>query len=244
MEMSEKEDFFAKVAALAAIKNATLIPFICAQCKDNNMTSIDLGNLTTLPFSNLDNFEELSGYNSDYTPNVASQLPDLNLWKAFKQKDLHFFHLNVNSLLQKIDEVKLIANKSNATILGISETKLDKTILDNELLIEGYDLIRSDRNRHGEGVACYIMKERHYNVRGNCPPDLENIFIDLLLPNSRPILIGILYRPPDQSGFLGMVSSTIADMQDFDNQEVYILGDLNFNPFKNSKYILDKKNSK
>ena len=80
-----------------------------------------------------------------------------------------FLHLNVNSFLPKIDEVKLIANKSNATILGIPETKLDKTIIDCELYIEGYDLIRSDRNRHCGGVACYIKKERHYNVRVNCP---------------------------------------------------------------------------
>ena len=52
-------------------------------------------------------------------------------------------------LMWQIDEVKLIANKSNATILGISETKLDKTVMDSELYIEGYDLIRSDRNRRG-----------------------------------------------------------------------------------------------
>ena len=80
---------------------------------------------------------------------MASQLQDPYDWKAFKHKGMHFLHLNVNSLLPKMYEVKMIANKSNATILGISETKLDKTILDNELLIEGYDLILSDRNRHG-----------------------------------------------------------------------------------------------
>ena len=107
------------------------------------------------------------------------------------------------SLLPKIDEVNLIANKSNATILGISETKLVNTIMDSELKIEGYDLIRSDRNRHGDGVACYIKKDRHYNVRENCPKNFENIFLDLLLPNSKPILIGILYKPPDQSVFFG-----------------------------------------
>ena len=74
--------------------------------------------------------------------------------------------------------------------------------------------------------------------------DFKNIFLDLLLPNSKPILIGILYRPPDQSGFLDMVSSAIADMEDFDNQEAYILGDLNFNLLDKSKYILDTKYSK
>ena len=96
---------------------------------------------------------------------MASQFQDLNHWKAFQRKGVHFLHFNVNSLLPKIDEVNLIANKSNETILGIPETKLDKTIMDSELNIEGYDLIRSDRNRHGGSVACYIKKERHYNVR-------------------------------------------------------------------------------
>ena len=63
------------------------------------------------------------------------------------------------------------------------------------------------------------------------------------MPNSKPIIIGILYRPPDQSGFLEKVSSAIAQMDDFDNQEVYFLGDLNFDLLNKSKYILDRKNS-
>ena len=114
--------------------------------------------------------------------------------------------------------------------------------MDSELNIEGYDLIRSDRNRHGGGVACYIKKERHYNVRVNCLwTDFENIFLDLLLPNSKLILIGILYRPPDQSGFLDMVSSAIADMEDFDKHEAYLLGYFNFNLLDKSKYILETK---
>ena len=84
-------------------------------------------------------------------------------------------HQNVNIFLPKIYEIKLIANKYNATIIGISERKLDKSIMDSELLIDGYDLIRSDRNTHGGGVACYI-KERNYNVSANCFPNFENIF--------------------------------------------------------------------
>ena len=88
-----------------------------------------------------------SGNQIDLSVSVATQLEYLNHWKAFQCKGLHFLHINVNSVLPKIDELKLIANKSNATILGISETKLDKTIMDSELNIEGYDLIRSDRNR-------------------------------------------------------------------------------------------------
>ena len=179
-----------------------------------DIPSVDSGNRIELPFSNISCLDERSGRSTDHTPNVAIQLEDLNHWKAFQCKGLHFLHINVNSLL---------LTRTNATILGISETKLDETIMDSELNIEGYDLIRSDRNRHGGGVAYYIKKERHYNVRVNCPTDFENIFLDLLLPNSGPILIGIIYRPPDQSVFLDMVSSAIADMEDFDKHEAYLL---------------------
>ena len=125
--------------------------------------------------------------------------------------------MNVNSLLNKIDEVRKIAFQTNAIILGISESKLDKTVLDGEVSIEGYDLIRSDRNRHDRGVACYVKNIRHYNVRYKLSSDFENIFLDLFLPNSKPILIGILYRPPGQSGFLDRVSTTIAQIENGDN---------------------------
>ena len=62
--------------------------------------------------------------------------------------------------------------------------------------------------------------------------------------NSTPILIGILYRPPDQSGFLDMVPSAISDMEDFDKHEAYLLGDFTFNLLGKSKYILETKYSK
>ena len=54
--------------------------------------------------------------------------------------------------LPNIDELREIAKKTRATVvIGLTETKLDATVLDGEVNIEGYELIRSDRNRHGEG---------------------------------------------------------------------------------------------
>ena len=43
---------------------------------------------------------------------------------------------------------------SKATVIGISETKLDETIFDAEIYIEGYSIDRCDRYRKGGGVAC------------------------------------------------------------------------------------------
>ena len=76
--------------------------YICLQCQSVDMPSVS-GDLKDLPFSNICSFDELSGCSTDYTPNVATNLQDLNHWKSFQRKGLHFLHLNVNSLLPKID---------------------------------------------------------------------------------------------------------------------------------------------
>ena len=53
-----------------------------------------------------------------------------NIWERLNKTGLHFLHININSLLPKTDELKCIANKTKATIMGISESKLDHTLPD------------------------------------------------------------------------------------------------------------------
>ena len=43
----------------------------------------------------------------------------------FKKRGLHIIHLNINSLLPKIDEIRHITKSSNLSVIGLSETKLD-----------------------------------------------------------------------------------------------------------------------
>ena len=143
---------------------------------------------------------------------------------------MHFINLNINSLLPKIHELRQIAKDTKATIIGITESKLDKTVPDNEIHIDGYNMVRKDRTRrHGGGVCCYVKNDRIFNLRELFGNDFGNIFLDILLPNTRTILIGILYRPPNKTGFLHSLSKAIANAEHFDSQEVYLLGDLNFN---------------
>ena len=73
---------------------------------------------------------------------------------------MHFIHLNINSILHKIDEIHYITKLANATVIGLSETKLDNTFLSSELEIEGYDLVRSGRSPGG-GVVCFLKALFH-----------------------------------------------------------------------------------
>ena len=62
-------------------------------------------------------------------PVYISQLSYSNVWNAFKTKGIHRIYLNVNSLLPKIDEFRYIDAGTNATVIKISESKFDETIL-------------------------------------------------------------------------------------------------------------------
>ena len=46
------------------------------------------------------------------------------VWNIFKKRGMHFIHLNINSLLPKIDEIRYVAKLTNAIVVGLSETKL------------------------------------------------------------------------------------------------------------------------
>ena len=71
-------------------------------------------------------------------------------------------HLNINSILPKIDKLRYIARFSNAAVTGISESKLEKSITHSDILRDNYDLQRCDRNKNRGGVSCYISNYLSY----------------------------------------------------------------------------------
>ena len=99
--------------------------------------------------------------------------------------------------MPKIDELRHIARLTNAAVIGNSQSKLDDSLLTSEIQINEYDLRRCDRNRYGGGLACYTRNYLSYNVKSYFPKDIKNIFFELLLPNTKPIVVGTIYRPPN-----------------------------------------------
>ena len=54
--------------------------------------------------------------NAVLTPNNVSQ----SFWKPFENKGLYFLHLNVNSILPELEELKKITGNTKAAIIGIT----------------------------------------------------------------------------------------------------------------------------
>ena len=108
---------------------------------------------------------------------------------AFKVKGIHLIHLIVNGLLPKIDENRYIAARTNAAVIGISEYKFGETILQSEIQISNYELLRCDRNRNGRGVACYIRSNIGYLQKHFFTKEIGNVFTEILLPKTKPLII-------------------------------------------------------
>ena len=86
-------------------------------------------------------------------------------------------------------------------ILGITESKLDSSVTNAEVNINGYSIIRNDRNRNGGGVACYIRNDLCFNIKNIFSNSIEHVFFEILIPKVEPIAIRIFYRPPNENDF-------------------------------------------
>ena len=49
-------------------------------------------------------------------------------------------------------------NDHDIDIIGLSETRLDETVRDSDVNINGYNIYRNDRNANGGGVAIYVKE--------------------------------------------------------------------------------------
>ena len=152
----------------------------------------------------------------------------------FHSTSLHFLHRNMNSLLLKAHEIRCIANKTKAAIIGITESKLDHTLPDLEVNFPEYHILWCHRNRKGGGVTCYIKKDLCFNTITLHYKELEHLVFDILLPKSKPIFIGVFCRPPNQAEFDDLMVEKVSNWNVKYN-EIYFRGDFNINLFQIGK---------
>ena len=68
-------------------------------------------------------------------------------------------HINAQSLIMKLDEIKLLIENEDLEIICISETWLQPNILDDLISIRNYNIFRNDNHLNSRGsVACIYVK--------------------------------------------------------------------------------------
>lgn len=139
-----------------------------------------------------------SGNDMNQTNVQIDELQDL-----LHRRGLKCCHINICSLLPKIDELRnLLDTHDDIHILTIGETHLSSEITDSEIAIPNYMTFRKDRNRAGGGVVVYV----HASIRMLRREDLEetfaeSIWLEILQSECKNILLGSYYRPSDNSDY-------------------------------------------
>ena len=172
-------------------------------------------------------------------PNFSQKFDDV-----LRTRGLKVLHQNIRGLVchkASLEELLCRSDLKQAHVIGISETHSNKNIRDSEIEIDGFDLFRKDRAKGaGGGVAVYVHKSLTTHRRLDLEEDgIECIWTEVLLKNSKPILVGNLYRPPDSSDYLPedfndrfetMLSNVCCE-----NKEALLLGDFNCDYSKANK---------
>ena len=154
-------------------------------------------------------------------------------------KGLKIISLNICSLYAKIEELRLLVLESKPDIIALMETKLNDSICSSELNIPNYNLHRRDRTRNGGGVAIYVNNQLPYTLLAPTLPDTsESLWIKLSLTNTRPILLGAVYRSQIEKDFCETFKPILHNVLDPINKgrkipcEIVCVGDFNYDQFK------------
>ena len=140
-------------------------------------------------------------------------------------KGMHIIHLNVNSLVGKMPQIREMFHDGKVDILTFSETKLDDSVMDAEIEITNYSVIRKDRNRNGGGVCMYVNSSINYITRPDLSHEaIESVWIEIIVEKSKPVLVATVYRPPGQNDFYDILEGCLAEGG---RAEAILIGDFN-----------------
>lgn len=132
-------------------------------------------------------------------------------------------------------------------ILCLSETWLRADTSNDQIAVQGYQIIRSDKMSKGRGGGLcsyvldkYLVNSTKYRDLDVNSQQLETLTYELNLPQTRPIVLIQFYRPPN-----GAVEQAFESLQNIveglkGNPEILVLGDMNLNyldPNPNSNFM-------
>ena len=110
-----------------------------------------------------------------------------------------------------------------------SETKVGKTFPNQQFKINGYKMLRKDRDRFGGGLMFYVNEQIPSKVLSleSIPMDTELILLEFTVKIQRWLCVGI-YRPPPQNEkyFIDHLSKTLGQFScQYDKN--MLIGDFN-----------------
>lgn len=156
------------------------------------------------------------------------------------KKRLRIIHVNVEDITVHRETFLELFSSYVFDIIVVSETFLKPAIANLPYLIDGYNLIRHDReNKEGGGLAVYIRTVFRYKIitKSQAIYCMKPEFILLEISFGWKLLLGAVYRPP-KLGFISEFFDSVANLLPMYNH-VLLIGDFNVD-LSSSRVYADK----
>ena len=148
-----------------------------------------------------------------------------------KLRQMTLYYVNIRGIKSKIESLQEIVEEKKPDIIALVETHLEK---EEQLKIEGYHIIRKDRNSEGGGVML-AMKERYRDayveMENDENDDGEKIWI--VLGTKTKYKIGVIYAPKGDKAGIGEIRTRYKNIEreiikgQENEQKIIVVGDFN-----------------
>ena len=161
-------------------------------------------------------------------PTAIHAVPNLTFSDFCDRTCMGFLHINIRSLLPKLDLLNSWVHTVTPDVLAISESWLKKSIANPDIFIPGYNIFRQDRATKGGGVALYVKDHLQcvVSLSKSVPKLFELLVIKIKLSNNFSLSVAVCYRPP--SAPLGSLTTLSELLAPHISSEFILLGDLNW----------------
>lgn len=185
-----------------------------------------------------------SGLTTGFTNTYC--IPNIVLKSTLNNKQaVNICHLNSQSILPKINEIKAIFANVNTHAICVSESWLKSYISNRSILLDGYNVFRNDRAvRRGGGVCIFVKSSIPVRiVYESDDPHFNVICIEMLFSNEK-FFLGVVYNPPDNN-FTNELECILNSFS-INYSNVILVGDFNYdllsthNKVKEFKDILNR----
>lgn len=162
---------------------------------------------------------------------------NFDLISDFKNlKGIKIINLNIQSVVNKISELKSYCEDINPDIISLTESWLKPKHFDIEFDINGYILYRKDRITRGGGIAVYAkngLNFTHEEVVLNININFEILIIKICQKISKPFYILNVYFKPNSMNEQ-IIEEFNQILEKFLPNECIIIGDINIDLISNS----------
>ena len=145
----------------------------------------------------------------------------------------NILHYNVNSILNKMDQIESRGRELNADIICLTETKLDDRVAEANFTLPGYNSEHRHRTSSGGGILVFIKDTLPYvRMQQLEHPKLEHVCIDVIV-NKKRYCVSTVYRPPnnlvsEQQEFLTNMETTLSKIRKHRCVNSILVGDFNY----------------